>query len=265
MTKITIKTLLELKRAKKKIVALTSYDRVTASLLDEAGVDILLIGDSVGMVKLGLSSTLPVTVEDVAYHTRQVSSARPKALVVADMPFMSYQVSIEEAIRNAGRLLKEGAEAVKLEGGREMVPIIQALRKIGIPVMGHVGMTPQSVHAFGGYRVQGRSKKQAAAIVADARAIERAGVFSMVVECVPSGLGKQISKSVHVPTIGIGAGPGCDGQILVVDDLLGLTAPPLPRFAKPYAHLRTTIKKAASDYSREVRSGQYPGPAESYQ
>jgi len=215
-------------------------------------------------VKLGYSSTLPVTVEDIVYHTRIVAKAQRSALLVADMPFLSYQASKEEAIQNAGRMLKAGAEAVKLEGGAEMVPTIRALRGLGIPVMGHLGMTPQSVNAFGGYKVQGRQKAQAAKILSDAKAIEKAGVFSIVLECVPVELGRRISKAVKVPTIGIGAGASCDGQVLVIDDLLGLTAPPHPRFVKRYANLRDTIECATKEYARDVRSGKFPDEAHSY-
>jgi len=271
MNKVTILSLQEMKRSKKKITALTSYDFTTAQLLNDAGIDLLLVGDSLGMVKLGYSSTLPVTVEDMAYHTRIVArgnSARlpagRQALLVTDMPYLSYQASHEEAIRNCGRMLKEGAEAVKIEGGANIAPVIRALRGIGIPVMGHIGMTPQSVHAFGGYKVQGRQKAQAARILADARAIEKAGVFAMVLECIPAELGRRISRSVKVPTIGIGAGPGCDGQILVVDDLLGLTSPPSPRFVKRYADLRKVIQRSAADYARDVRTGDFPDKDHSY-
>jgi 3-methyl-2-oxobutanoate hydroxymethyltransferase len=264
MEKITTKLLREMKHNHRKIAALTCYDYSTAQLLNEAGIDILLVGDSLGMVKLGYASTLPVTVEDIVYHTRIVARANRSALLVADMPFLSYQASKEEAIRNAGKMLKAGAEAVKLEGGAEIAPTIRALQGLGIPVMGHIGMTPQSVHAFGGYKVQGRQKDQAARILADARAIEKAGVFCIVLECVPTDLGRRISKAVKVPTIGIGAGAGCDGQVLVIDDLLGLTAPPSPRFVKRFANLRDVIKRAAGDYAREVRSGKFPDQDHSY-
>jgi 3-methyl-2-oxobutanoate hydroxymethyltransferase len=265
MHKLTVLSLLEMKRDRRKIVALTAYDFTTARLLDQAGADILLVGDSLGMVKLAYSSTLPVTVEDMVYHTRLVAQARPTALLVTDMPFLSYQASTEDAIRNAGKMLKAGAEAVKLEGGKEIVSKIRALREIGIPVMGHIGMTPQSVHAFGGYKVQGRQKAQAAKILSDAKAIEKAGVFAIVLECVPNDLARRISKTIKVPTIGIGAGPSCDGQILVIDDLLGLTPSPLPRFVKRYADLGTVIKRAVAEYAREVRQGKFPDKEHSYE
>jgi len=265
MTKVTILSLQDMKRDRKKIAALTCYDLTTARLLDEAGVDVLLVGDSLGMVRLGHVSTLPVTVDDMVYHTRIVARANPRALLVTDMPFLSYQASIEDAVRNSGRMLKAGAEAVKIEGGTEIAAVIRALRGFGIPVMGHIGMTPQSVHAFGGYKIQGRMKNQAAKILADARAIEKAGVFAMVLECIPAELGRRISRAVKVPTIGIGAGSNCDGQILVVDDILGLTPPPGPRFIKRYADLRKLIKQAAQDYAREVRDGKFPDAEHSYE
>jgi 3-methyl-2-oxobutanoate hydroxymethyltransferase len=216
------------------------------------------------MVKLGYSSTLPVTVEDMVYHTRIVARAKPQALLVSDMPYLSYQASAEEAIRNGGRLLKAGAQAVKIEGGKALASTIRALTRSGIPVMGHIGMTPQSVHLFGGYKVQGRKRAQGAKILADAKAIERAGVFAIVLECVPASLGRRISRAVKVPVIGIGAGAGCDGQILVLDDLLGLTAPPWPRFVKRYADLRAVIKRAARAYADDVRSGRFPDAGHSY-
>jgi 3-methyl-2-oxobutanoate hydroxymethyltransferase len=263
--KVTVLSLQEMKRAREKIVALTSYDFTTTRLLNEAGADIVLVGDSLGMVKLGLASTLPVTVEDMAYHTKIVARGNSRSLLVTDMPYLSYQASAEEAIRNAGRMLKEGAEAVKVEGGSEIVPIVRALRRSGIPVMGHIGMTPQSVNLFGGYKVQGRKRPQQKKLLTDARALEKAGVFAIVLECIPSGLGRRISRAVQVPTLGIGAGPDCDGQILVVDDLLGLTEPPSPRFVKRYADLRRVIRRAAANYAREVRDGIFPDKAHSYE
>ncbi len=264
MDKITVPALLEMKRKRQKIVALTSYDFTTAQLLNAAGVDVILIGDSLGMVKLGYKSTLPVTVEDMAYHTRIVAKGNTRALVVTDMPYLSYHASREEAVRHGGRMVKAGAQAVKLEGGAEMAPVIRALLTAKIPVMGHIGMTPQSVHLFGGYRVQGRPRAQEKRILADAKALEKAGVFSIVLECVPAALARRISRTVRVPVIGIGAGPSCDGQILVVDDLLGISAPPLPRFVKRYADLRGSILRAARDYARDVRSGKFPDRDHSY-
>lgn len=264
MDKVTVQTLQDMKRHRRKIVALTSYDFNTTHLLNEAGVDVVLVGDSLGMVKLGYASTLPVTVEDMAYHTKIVARGNSRALLVTDMPYLSYQASASEAIRNSGRMLKSGAEAVKIEGGREMVSIIRALRGAGIPVMGHIGMTPQSVHLFGGYKVQGKKRAQWTKILADARALEKAGAFAIVLECIPASLGRQISRAVKIPTIGIGAGLDCDGQILVVDDLLGTTEIPSPRFVKRYADLRGIIRRAARDYARDVRSGTFPDHSHSY-
>ena len=264
MDKVTVPMLREMKRRRQKIVALTSYDYTTTRLLNEAGVDVILVGDSLGMVKLGYDSTLPVTVDDMAYHTRIVARGNERALVITDMPYLSYQASPQDAVRHSGRMLKAGAQAVKIEGGAEMVPIIRALLAAKIPVMGHLGMTPQSVHLFGGYKVQGKEKSQWQKMLSDARSLEKAGAFSIVLECVPAALGRQISHAVKVPAIGIGAGPDCDGQILVVDDLLGMTAPPLPRFVKTYANLRGIIQRAVRDYAHEVRAGKFPDPRHSY-
>lgn len=264
MDKVTVPKLREMKRARQKIVVVTSYDFTTTKLLNEAGVDVILVGDSLGMTKLGYDSTLPVTVEDILYHTRIVRRGNRRALLVSDMPYLSYHASTQDAVRHAGKMMKAGAHAVKIEGGREMIPVIRALLAAKIPVMGHLGMTPQSVHLFGGYKVQGRQRAQLKKLVADAKAIEQAGVFAIVLECIPAALGRRISRAAHVPTIGIGAGRDCDGQVLVVDDLLGLTAPPLPRFVKTYANLRAVIKRAAQDYAREVRTGKFPDEQHSY-
>ncbi len=249
------------------LAMLTAYDAPTARLLDEAGVEILLVGDSVGMVVAGLDSTLPVTLDEIVYHTRAVCRGRRRALVVADLPFLSYQVSIEEAIRSAGRLVKEaGADAVKLEGGEAVLPQVRAIVAAGIPVMGHVGLTPQSVHALGGYRVQGRDSAGRARIIADARALEAAGVFSLVVECVPGSLGAEVTRAVRVPTIGIGAGAGCDGQVLVLHDLVGLTVGrTAPRFVRRYAEVGEAIRRAAAAYLADVRSRRFPSVDESYE
>jgi 3-methyl-2-oxobutanoate hydroxymethyltransferase len=264
MTKVTVPILKEMKTRKEKIVALTSYDYPTTQLLNEAGVDVVLIGDSLGMVKLGHSSTLPVTVEDMLYHTRLVARAGGRALVVTDMPYLSYQASSQDAIRHSGAMLKAGAQAVKIEGGEEMVPVIQALRRAKIPVMGHIGMMPQSVHLYGGYKVQGRGAKNWKRVLRDARAIEKAGVFAVVLECIPSTLAKQITRAIKIPTIGIGAGASCDGQILVADDLFGLTKSPLPRFVKAYADLRVQMLRAARAYAKDVRRGAFPSKAQEY-
>lgn len=264
MDKITILSLQELKRARRKIVALTCYDFTTAKLLNDAGVDLLLVGDSLGMVKLGHASTLPVTIEDMEYHTRIVARGNSRALLVTDLPYLSYQACDEDAIRSSGRMLKAGAEAVKLEGGAEIAGRVRALRGVGIPVMGHLGLTPQSVHLFGGYKVQGRLRAQQRKLLEGAKALERAGVFAIVLEGIPADLGRRITRAVHVPTIGIGAGKDCDGQILVIDDLLGLTAPPVPRFVKRYADLRGSIVRAARDYAREVRGRRFPDDDHAY-
>lgn len=264
MLKSTINLFLSMKREGHKIVALTAYDYTTTQVLDKAGVDILLVGDSLGMVKLGHPSTLPVTVEDIVYHTRIVARARPRALLVADMPYMSYHVSKEEAIKNAGKMLKAGAEAVKLEGGVSSAPTVRAMRSVGIPVMGHIGMTPQSVHVFGGYKVQGKTPKARRQLLADAKALEQAGAFAIVLECIPKEVARQITKAVKIPTIGIGAGVDCDGQILVIDDLLGLSAPPHPRFVKAYASMRAGMARAAHEFARDVRARRFPDSQHSY-
>ncbi len=264
MGKVTVPNLTQMKRDRKKIVALTCYDFSTARLLNEAGVDLLLVGDSLGMVKLGHSSTLPVTVEDMLYHTRIVARANQRALLVTDMPFLSYQASSADAVRHAGVMLKAGAEAVKLEGGKAILPQIKALRAAQIPVIGHLGLTPQSVHSFGGYKVQGRSPKAAKAIVEDARALERSGVSALVLEGIPSALARRITRLLRIPTIGIGAGPHCDGQVLVIDDLIGLTPSPYPRFVKAYADAAGLIRSAAVRYAQEVRTGRFPDGAHSY-
>jgi 3-methyl-2-oxobutanoate hydroxymethyltransferase len=264
MTKVTAPFLRRMKAERRKIVALTSYDFTTTGLLNEAGIDVILVGDSLGMVKLGYPSTLPVTVEDMVYHVRTVARANRGALLVADMPYLSYHASPEDAVRNAGKMLKAGAEAVKIEGGQEMVPVFRALKRAKIPVMGHLGMTPQSVHVFGGYKVQGRDQRLRNEFIRDAKTLEKEGLFSIVLECIPAKLGAQISRAVRIPTIGIGAGAGCDGQILVIDDLVGLTPPPLPRFVKTYANLRKTLVQAAQAYAREVRTGRFPNREQSY-
>jgi len=264
MNKVTAPLLKQMKREKKKIVALTSYDFTTTRLLNDAGIDLILVGDSLGMVKLGYASTLPVTLEDMIYHTRIVARGNRSALLVADMPFMSYQASAADALRSAGQLMKAGAEAVKLEGGREILPQLRALRSARIPVVGHLGMTPQSVHEFGGYKVQGRGASQAKNLREDALALQKAGVCAIVLECVPSRLAAQISRKLQIPTIGIGAGVACDGQVLVVDDLLGMTPPPHPRFVKAYADLSATVRAAVRCYAREVRSQEFPDEKHAY-
>ena len=255
--KVTVPDLVAAKRAGKRISMLTAYDYPTALLLDQAGIDCLLVGDSLGMVVQGLTDGLAVTLDQMIYHGRMVARAANRALVVVDMPFLSYQVNDDEAIRNAGRILQEtGAHAVKLEGGRRCVPAIRRMVEAGIPVMGHVGLTPQSVRRLGGFKVQ----RDADELLADAKAVEEAGAFAIVVECVPADLGKRVTQALSVPTIGIGAGPGCDGQVLVINDMLGMEQAIKPRFVKRQADLATIIRQAAERYAAEVRDGSYPGP-----
>ncbi len=248
-----------------RFAMLTAYDYLTAQILDEAGVPALLVGDSLGMVVLGYDSTVRVTMEEMLHHTRAVRRGAQRALIVGDMPFMSYQGSLEDGMRNAGRFLKEGgAHAVKLEGGGRIVELTARLVDAGIPVMAHVGLTPQSVNQMGGFKVQGREDSAADRILDDAVSVAEAGAFAVVVEGVPADLGKRITQAVMVPTIGIGAGADTDGQILVTQDMLGLTAGRLPRFVKPYADLRATVTDAMKNYSAEVASGDYPGPEHTY-
>lgn len=248
-----------------KIAAITAYDASFARLLDAAQMDVLMIGDSLGMVVQGLPNTLAVTLEDVIYHTRAVARGSSRALIVADLPFMSYQVSPEQALQSAGRLVKEGgAEAVKLEGGRSVCAAVTRLVEAGIPVMGHLGLTPQSVNVLGGFKVQAREEAARDRLLADARALERAGAFSLVLEAVPRGVAKLVTESVNIPTIGIGAGPDCDGQVLVCYDLLGLFQGFVPRFVKRYAELGDSVLNAARSYVAEVRSGGFPEERHSF-
>ena len=248
-----------------KITCLTAYDYPTARLLDEAGVDVILVGDSLGMVVLGHESTLPVTLEDMLHHTRAVRRGTRRALVVADMPFGSYHTDTAESLRNAVRFVKEaGAEAVKVEGGERRLELIARLTEAEIPVMGHVGLTPQSVNALGGYRVQGKTPDAAEHLLRDARAVEAAGAFAVVLEAVPRELAARITRDLRIPTIGIGAGPECDGQVLVLHDILGLTFSPLPKFARQYADIGKIISSAVREYCHDVRSGGFPSDAESY-
>jgi 3-methyl-2-oxobutanoate hydroxymethyltransferase len=261
-------TVLDVQRFKdegRHFAMLTAYDYLSARILDEAGIPILLVGDSLGMVMLGHPTTLPVTMDDMLVHAKAVSRGSRQALLVGDMPFMSYQVSPEEAVRNAGRFIQEGGmHAVKLEGGGPAIEITRRLTEIGIPVMGHLGLTPQSVHAMGGFKVQGKSDAQAARITADARALEEAGAFSVVLEGMPSKLAASITHELRIPTIGIGAGPGTDGQVLVFHDMLGLTTGKAPKFVKRYASLAEEITRAATEYAEDVRTGKFPGPEHEY-
>lgn len=262
---VTISTLLDMKRKGVKIAMLTAYDFPTARLAEEAGVDVILVGDSVGMTKLGYESTLPVTIDEMVHHTKAVKRGTTRALLVADMPYLSYEIDLKEAVRNAGRLLKEGgAHAVKVEGGMEVASTVKEFLKINVPVFGHLGLTPQAVNRLGGYKVQGRSPEAAEKILTEARILEGAGCCAVVLECVPADLAKEITKRLQIPTIGIGAGPHCDGQVLVSDDMLGLTESGPTKFVKRYADLRGQSLKAIGDYCREVRDGSFPGPEHSF-
>lgn len=261
-------TVLDVQRFKdegRRFPVITAYDYLSARILDEAGIPILLVGDSLGNVVLGHPTTLAVTMEDMVHHAKAVSRGARQALLVGDMPFMSYQVSTEHAIANAGRLMQEaGMHAVKLEGGGPVIEITRRLTEIGIPVMGHLGLTPQSVHAMGGFKVQGKTEAQATRIASDAKALEEAGAFSIVLEGVPSKLATGITSSLRIPTIGIGAGPGTDGQVLVFHDMMGITSGKAPRFVKRYANLAEVISRAATEYAEEVRAGTFPGPEHEY-
>ncbi len=262
--KITIPDILKMKLNGQRIAVLTSYDFPFTRLIDGGGVDIILVGDSAGVVVAGHDTTLPVTMDEMLYHLRAVKRAEPKALVVADMPFMSYQTGIDEACRNCGRMVKEGgAEAVKVEGGSNMAHVIRAVSSIDIPVMAHIGLTPQSVHRMGGYRVQGRND-QAERIKDDAFAVQHAGAFAVVLEGIPAALAAEISAELTIPTIGIGAGPACDGQVLVIHDILGLCEKYSPKFVKRYADLGPTISDAVSRYVAEVKSGDFPTEEHSF-
>ena len=257
--KMTVPEVRSKKEKGEKIACLTAYDYCFARILDEAGIDLLLVGDSLGSVIQGHDSTLPVTMDDVIYHTRAVIRGRRRALVVSDMPFMTFQLGADDAKRNAGRLVQEGgAESVKLEGGVTQAATIEALVKMGVPVMGHVGLTPQSVHQFGGYRIQGRGEADARAILDDAMAVEQAGAFAVVLEGIPVQLAREITQRLSIPTIGIGAGMHCDGQILVVHDMLGLFDDFTPKFVKRYANLKDTIGGAVRSYMEEVRTAAFP-------
>jgi 3-methyl-2-oxobutanoate hydroxymethyltransferase len=259
----TIRDLRSFKERGERFIMLTAYDFPTASILDQAGVPVILVGDSLANNVLGYDTTLPVTMDEMLHHTRAVVRGAKEALIVGDMPFLSYQISMEEGIRNAGRFLKEGgAHAVKLEG--PMLELTEALVGRGIPVMGHIGLTPQSVHAMGGYRVQGRTDEDARRLLDHAQALDKTGIFALVLEGVPAPLARRITEAVSSPTIGIGAGPNCDGQVLVLTDLLGLNEGTYPKFAKPYADLRTEITRAVTAFKDDVAGGTFPDEAHSY-
>ncbi|HET7853201.1 MAG TPA: 3-methyl-2-oxobutanoate hydroxymethyltransferase [Candidatus Methylomirabilis sp.] len=264
-SRVTTVTLREMKDRGERISMLTAYDYPIARLLDEAGIEVILVGDSLAMVGLGYETTLPVTMEEMLHHVRAVSRGVKRALLVADMPFGSFQASVEEGMRNAGRFLKEaGAQAVKLEGGREVADLTQRLTSAGIPVMGHLGLTPQMVHQFGGFKVQGRTAAAAERLREDALLLEEAGIFALVLEGIPWQVAEVITKELRIPTIGIGAGSPCDGQVLVTNDLLGLFDDFTPKFVKRYANLKEVIATAFTRYRQEVRAGQFPGPEHAF-
>jgi len=264
-SKVTVPRILELKRRGEPITVVTAYDFPTARLADEAGVDMLLVGDSVGTVVLGYDSTLPVTMEDILHHTRAVTRAKTAALVVADMPFLSYQVSDDQAVLNAGRLIQQGgADAVKLEGGERVAPAVARMTAAGIPVMGHLGLTPQSVLAFGGYKVQARGEADQERLLLEAKALERAGCFAIVLEGIPARLGTKVSRELGIPTIGIGAGVGCDGQVLVTHDLIGFYLGRQPKFVRRYADVAGAVRDAFARYVADVRARRFPADEESY-
>ncbi|HJS44563.1 MAG TPA: 3-methyl-2-oxobutanoate hydroxymethyltransferase [Gemmatimonadales bacterium] len=265
MANVTTRSLLEMKEKGERIVALTCYDALFARLLDASGIDILLVGDSLNQVLAGASSTLSASLEQMIYHTTIVRRGTERAMVICDMPFLSYQISPDDALRNCGRAMKEtGCQAVKIEGGQPMAATVRRLVEAGIPVMGHIGLTPQSVHALGGYHVQGRDDATADRLRADAKALEDAGAFAVVLELLPAPLSSQITKSLTIPTIGIGAGPACDGQVLVLHDMLGLNEQFSAKFVKKYAALAEDVREAARLFAAEVREGRYPGPEHSF-
>jgi 3-methyl-2-oxobutanoate hydroxymethyltransferase len=265
MNRITVRDLQKHKDDRSHFAMLTAYDHWMARLLDDAGIEVLLVGDSLGMVMLGHDSTLPVTMEQMLHHVQAVVRGTRRALVVGDMPFLSYQVSLEETVRNAGLLLQRGgAQAVKLEGGRALTGRVATLVESGIPVMGHLGLTPQSVNQFGGYRVQGRSKDAAQRLLDDALALQEAGAFAVVLECIPAELAERVTATLSIPTIGIGAGVHCDGQVLVTHDMLGLVEGVLPRHVKVFAALGESIKNAVATYKREVEQADFPTKAQSF-
>ena len=265
MGKVTVSTLKEKKARGEKITMITAYDYPSARMADEAGLDILLVGDSLGMAMLGYETTLPVTMNEMIHHTKAVVRGAKNALVVADMPFLSYHRSIDEAIGNAGRFIQEaGAQAVKLEGGEERINVTKAIIGAGIPVLAHIGLTPQSVHQMGGFKVQGKDKEKAEKLLRDAKLLEEAGVFGVVLECVPAPLSKLISEALTIPTIGIGGGPDCDGQVLVWHDVLGITQNLKPRFVKAYANLYPVIVEALQTYKKEVEQGEFPQKEHSF-
>ena len=265
MSQFTIHDFLNKKRDGKKITMLTAYDYPFARIVDEAGIDVILVGDSLGMVVQGLENTLPVTMDEMIYHTKMVSRAVKNAMVIGDMPFMSYQTGIEDAIRNAGRFLKEaGASAVKMEGGAEVADHIKAMTKSDIPVMAHIGLTPQSIHRMGGYKVQGKTEEAAKELIEEAHIAEDAGAFSLILEAIPMDLSRKITEELSIPTIGIGGGPYCDGQVLVLHDVIGLFERFVPKFIKKYANLKDDALNAIRKYREEVEKGTFPSDEQSF-
>ncbi len=263
--RVTITEIKDMKQRKEKIPMLTAYDYVTAKMVDEAGVPLILVGDSLGMVMLGYESTIPVTMEEMIHHTKAVVRGAKKALIIGDMPFMSYHISVPDALHNAARFIQEGgAQAVKLEGGEVVAEKVRRLVDCGIPVMGHIGLTPQSIHQLGGFKVQGKVVEVARKLLNDARILEEAGAFAIVLECIPAPLSKLITQKLAIPTIGIGAGPDCDGQVLVISDMLGLYTEFVPKHVKQYAKLAGEIKNAVSSYISEVKSRSFPTMEQSY-
>ena len=261
---MTIPEFQQYKKKGKKLTVVTAYDALFTRIVEQAGLDVILVGDSLGMVVQGKPNTLSVTMEDMLYHTRMVAQAAQRALVIGDMPFLSYQVSVEEAVRNAGRFLQAGAAAVKIEGGMAVIDRVEAMTRFGIPVMGHVGMTPQSVNQSGGYKVAGKSEREAEKILEEAKELEYAGVFALVLECMPVALASKITQALSIPTIGIGAGNACDGQVLVTHDLLGLFERFHPKFAKQYVNLGEAIKEGIMQFKTDVETGKFPDDAHSY-
>jgi len=263
--RVTITEIKEMKQKKESIPMLTAYDYVTAKMVDEAGVPLILVGDSLGNVILGYESTIPVTMEEMLHHTKAVVRGAKKALVVGDMPFMTYHISVSDALHNAARFIQEGgAQAVKLEGGEVVAEQVRRLVECGIPVMGHIGLTPQSIHQLGGFKVRGKGLEEARKLLSDAQILEEAGAFAIVLECIPAALSKLITQKLAIPTIGIGAGPDCDGQVQVISDILGLYTDFVPKHAKQYARLAGEIKSAVSSYVSEVKSRSFPTGAQSY-
>ena len=263
--RITITQIKEMKQKGEKITMLTAYDYATAKIVDEAGIPLILVGDSLGMVVLGYESTIPVTMEEMLHHTKAVVRGTKQAMVIGDMPFMTYHISVDDALYNAARFIQEGgAQAVKLEGGVTVAEKVRRIVECGIPVMGHIGLTPQSIYQFGGFKVQGKTPEAAAKVLEDARALEEAGAFSIVLETVPAPLARIITEKVNVPTIGIGAGIDCDGQVQVINDILGSFADFVPKHAKQYAKLTDIIRKAVTQYDNEVKAGKFPTEKQSY-